>query len=216
METRIFKLSELEVRQSTDDEPAVIIGLPAVYNERSENLGGFVEIIEPGFFENVLGPEEDTRALQNHDPNYVLGRKSASTLSIDDSARGPRVQIIPPETQYARDLITVMNRGDVKEMSFAFNVKQGGDEWSRTEEGIPLRTLKRGGCHTLPDVSVVTFPAYPATSAEVRAIVEEMTDTDGDDGQASTVESDETQTDSQGQARRLTRAKIDLEIAKRK
>ena len=69
-EIRTFKLAE--IRTGEDGDPAQITGNAAVYHSQSVDLGGFVEVIEPGFFENVLAG--DTRALFNHDENYVLGR----------------------------------------------------------------------------------------------------------------------------------------------
>lgn len=203
-ETRVYQFEDLEVRQATDGEKPEIIGYPAVYNVISEDLGGFREMVEPGFFEDVI-EVEDTRAVQNHDPNLVLGRKSAGTLYIEDTPKGLRVRIIPPDTQYARDLLTVMNRGDVDQMSFQFAVRKDGARWERTDDGKPLRILQRGGCAILPDIAVVTWPAYPQTSAEVRAQVKELTETDGDIEQALNIESDDEPEGDQGQARRSAR-----------
>jgi HK97 family phage prohead protease len=183
-ETRVFVVRDLEVRQATEDEPPVIVGYPAVYDAVSEDLGGFREMIEPGFFDGVID-SDDTRAVQNHDPNLVLGRRKAGTLIMDDTPRGLRTLIMPPDTQYARDLLTVMARGDVDQMSFMFATKPGeaGARWEKTEDGTPLRILRRGGCERLLDVSVVTYPAYPQTSAqarsEARALIEDDTLTDG-------------------------------------
>ena len=69
--------------------------------------------------------------------------------------------------------MTSIERGDVHQMSFAFEVKVGGDEWRKGEDGMPVRVLKRGGCSKLFDVSPVTFPAYQATSAAVRSMAAE-------------------------------------------
>jgi hypothetical protein len=88
-------------------------------------------------------------------------------------------------------------------------VKPGGDEWSQEGKGLRVRTLKAGGCKALYDVSPVTFPAYPQTSAQVRAMVEKMTadggQADGGTGQAPGATEEE-----------LTRAQARRKAAQRK
>ncbi len=166
MERRIVTVN-MEIRQDAD-EGAVITGYAARYNALSDDLGGFREIIRPGFFEGVLS--DDVRALFNHDSNYVLGRTEAGTLELSDDVEGLTVAIRPPDTQWARDLITSMRRGDVNQMSFGFSVRT--DAW-KTIDGEARRELIKA--ERLYDVSVVTFPAYPQTSAEARAKAEALT-----------------------------------------
>jgi HK97 family phage prohead protease len=168
VELRVF---EVEMRAEGDAEP-VIEGMAAVYNSMSKDLGGFRESIEPGFFENVL--KDDVRALFNHNPDLVLGRTKAGTLSITDTERGLQVQIRPPDTQAGRDALTLIRRRDVSQMSFAFKVREGGDEWIKSKDGI-RRVLKRGGAERLYDVSPVTYPAYARTSVTARSMAEGLT-----------------------------------------
>jgi len=167
MEIRSFKI-ELRADGVT---PPRIEGYAATFNALSEDMG-FREMIEPGFFDDVLA--DDARALFNHDRNFVLGRKSNGTLSMGQDATGLRVEIDPPQTQLINDLvISPMKRGDINQMSFAFTVKPNGDDW-REEGGQLIRVLKKGGALRLYDVSVVTEPAYPQTSAQVRSKIQEL------------------------------------------
>jgi phage head maturation protease len=76
---------------------------------------------------------------------------------------------VPPATQWAADLMTMMKRGDVNQMSFGFYVRQ--DEWIEEPDFGLVRVLRDVD---LFDVSVVTYPAYPATSAEARARASEQ------------------------------------------
>ena len=62
----------------------------------------------------------------------------------------------------ARDLVVLMERGDVSQMSFGFRTLE--DSWEKVD-GQNVRTLKRV---SLFDVSPVTFPAYPDTDVAVR------------------------------------------------
>jgi phage head maturation protease len=49
-------------------------------------------------------------------------------------------ELDPPNTQTGRDAVTLIERGDVSQMSFGFNVPPGGDSWSEDGDGVPLRT----------------------------------------------------------------------------
>ena len=169
IEIRNFGLSVIEIRgQDGESDVPVIAGEAAVYNQRSLDLGGFVEEIEPGFFEGVL--DGDTRGLFNHDRNFVLGRTRSGTLTLDDRAEGLGFRAVGPWGQTIHDLVIgPMKRGDIDQCSFAFSVRDGGDAWREEHDGTWVRTLKRGGCKELFDVSVVTDPAYPQTSAAVRS-----------------------------------------------
>lgn len=158
MERRNFPVAELRA----DAEARKIIGHAAVFN-READMGFFREMIEPGAFVDSI-KEDDVRALFNHDPSVVLGRNRAGTLKLSEDERGLAVEIDPPDTQTARDLMTVINRGDVNQMSFAFITLN--EEWRRGEEP-PLRILKRV---QLFDVSAVTFPAYPQTDVALRSL----------------------------------------------
>lgn len=155
-----------------DGDTAAIEGYAAVYNSVSEDLGGWKEVIEPGFFRDVLS--NDVRALFNHDNNYVLGRTRSKTLELKDEEEGLRANMKAPDTQWANDLRTSMKRGDIDQMSFAFRVKSGGAVWEERPDGTFLRRLLPGGAERLYDVSVVTFPAYPQTSAFARSEFEEF------------------------------------------
>ena len=166
LESRSFPFEITEVRK-TDGEPTKIGGYAAVFNKLSDDLGGFREKIDPGFFSNVLG--DDVRALFNHDDNMVLGRTKNDTLTLEQDDKGLKVSITPPDTTYARDLLSLMERGDVNQMSFQWITAEGGDSWDESNLKKVVRTLLPNGCSSLWDVSPVTFPAYPQTKAGLRS-----------------------------------------------
>lgn len=156
---RRMTLGEVEVRSV--GSRAYIEGYAAVFNRRSGNLGGFVEVVERTAFNKTV-KEADVRALQNHDPNRVLGRTRAGTLelSVDDS--GLYYRALAPNTSYAKDLLELLERGDVNQSSFSFYKVQ--DDWDLTEEEYPQRHLREVG---LVDVSPVTYPAYEDATSGV-------------------------------------------------
>lgn len=170
-ERRTFAVDELRV-ETADGQPPRIAGYAALFNSRSVTLGSgsraFKEQIAPGAFTEALA-SSDTRALFNHDPNFVLGRTKAGTLTVAEDARGLRIDNIPPETQWARDLMTSIGRGDITQMSFGFRVATSGDSWERSADGA-LRTIHK--VSDLLDVSPVTYPAYEETSVALRSMAE--------------------------------------------
>ncbi|MDE9475550.1 HK97 family phage prohead protease, partial [Xenorhabdus bovienii] len=138
-----------------------------VFNSRSEPLWGFREIIKPGAFDEVLN--DDVRGLFNHDPNFILGRSAAGTLTVSVDERGLQYTIQAPDTQTIRDLVLApMQRGDITQSSFAFRVARDGEHWFEDEEGIVIREISRFS--RLFDVSPVTYPAYQEADSAVRSL----------------------------------------------
>lgn len=166
IERRAFSLDEMRIETREEDGAPVIRGHAAVFNQLSEPLGGFREQIAAGAFAEAL-QSDDIRALWNHNPDHILGRNMAKTLMLAEDARGLAIEIIPPDTQIARDLMTSMKRGDVTQMSFGFSVRPNGENWAKDDEGRYIRTLTRV---RLYDVSPVTYPAYPQTDVAVRSL----------------------------------------------
>lgn len=159
--------TEFEVRARKGDAGGVVVeGHAAVFNRLSQNLGGFVEQMDPKAFDRSLGDNPDVRALINHDPSMLLGRTRSGTLRLSKDSEGLAYEIDMPDRQDARDLIVSMERGDISHSSFAFFVMRDGDEWSETEQGMPLRTLTAVSIHN-GDVSPVTYPAYEDTDSGV-------------------------------------------------
>lgn len=165
MERRSFSMLELRaaVPEAEGDTRPHIIGHAAVFNSLSEMLWGFREMIAPGAFRDAI-LVSDVRALLNHEPSFVLGRKKTGTLKLWEDERGLAIDIDPPETQWASDLLVSIGRGDIDQMSFGFTV--GEDRWEEID-GETRRTILR--VDELFDVSPVTFPAYPETDAVLRA-----------------------------------------------
>ena len=173
----VVRLDQIEFRDAGNpDKPheTTLRGHAALFNSLSDDLGGFREIIEPGFFRSALRKRPDVRLLFNHDPNHVLARTASDTLELREDGRGLHVFArINKEIQWVKDLRASMQRGDIDQMSFAFTLKAEGDDWAVTEDGTVVRTLRADGADDLFDVSVVTYPAYRATHVTMRGLLEE-------------------------------------------
>lgn len=124
---------------------------------------GFWEEIAPEAVTKTLR-EADVRFVVNHDPNLLLARTSAGTLRLDPTASGLQVDADMAPVSYAADAAVLLERGDLREMSFAFEPLA----WEYTErDGEDVYRITD---LTLYDVSVVTYPAYASTSAGLRSV----------------------------------------------
>lgn len=165
LETRIVEVDKFEIRE--DASGMFLEGYAALFNSRSENLGGFTETIQPGAFRASLRSRNDVKLLWNHDSGAVMGSTRAGTLTLTEDERGLKVSATLPDTTYGRDARELVRRGDVTGFSFGFSMPaRGGDEWSSDGTERVLKSVR------LHEVSLVAFPAYPATNgtATVRGL----------------------------------------------
>jgi HK97 family phage prohead protease len=168
-ELRTFAVPDLRYLPGADGNPTRIQARALVYGAVSEDMGGWREVFAPGAAE--LDP--DLRMLYDHNTSNVIGRMSAGTLDALDDGSGIVATGYPPDTQWARDLLVSMERGDINQMSFRFLALEDDITWvpSETAEadgGYVLRTVTKA---RISELSVVAIPAYPQTVALARASV---------------------------------------------
>jgi HK97 family phage prohead protease len=157
----------IEIRQVGDERR--VEGYAAVFNSPTTiqgRRGAFREQIDRTAFEGRL--EDPVVALFNHDNLRPLAKVGAGLdLSVDDY--GLRYSFPVPDTTTGRDLVELMDRGIVREASFAFTIAPDGERWERKEgDEYETRTITRVG--RLIDVSVVTVGAYSDASAALRSL----------------------------------------------
>ena len=172
------RLADVELRM--DGDVPVLEGYALVYEYRYDigggpEDGGFTEVIARGAAAKSAG-EADVRLLVNHDGvPLARSRGGEGTLQLKSDDVGLKVRAeLDPANPTVQELRSAMNRGDLDQMSFAFKVPrgEGRQEWN---SDYSLRTIREV---QLFDVSVVTYPANPATVAKLRsdeAPVEEAT-----------------------------------------
>ena len=153
----------IELRGASD--APTLCGRCVQYSAWSEVLyGSFRERILPGAFDECLAESPDIIATINHDPAQLLGRTSAKTLRLLPDDDGIAVECPAPNTSYSRDLQESVRRGDMRGMSFIFEVVS--DRWYK-EDGLHCRDVSKA---KIFEVSFVTFPAYPSTEAALRSL----------------------------------------------
>ncbi|MCJ7449523.1 MAG: HK97 family phage prohead protease [Bacteroidales bacterium] len=160
-------LSELRAVPESRD----VTGYGIVFNKRSKDLGGFIEIILPSAVEGVI-PQSDVLALLNHDINRgILARstRGKGSLKLETDPRGVKYSFTAPKTALGDEVIEGIKRGDIRTSSFAFNVSKGGESWERSS-GYAVRTISKFAA--LYDVSMVYREAYPDTTVALRSLQE--------------------------------------------
>lgn len=158
--TSMPKTTQYQTR--AEDGNLYIEGYFVVFGDHYEMWDNAFEVIGSGAFDETLGG--DIRALTNHDSTLVLGRSTAGTLSLQKDTKGIWGQItINRADQDAVNLYERVKRGDVSQCSFGFDILDETVDYK--EDGTTVWTLNKV---KLYEVSVVTFPAYEATSVEAR------------------------------------------------
>lgn len=152
--------------EQRDDGTATLVGYAAVYNSTSVDMGfieTFTESIAPQAFKRSLQENPDVRALLDHQTGMIIARTKNGTLSLEEDAIGLKVRITPVPTEDGKKAVEWVRTGLVDGMSFGFETVS--DSWGIRDKK-PHRTLQDVN---LFEVSLVAFPAYPATSIGVRS-----------------------------------------------
>jgi hypothetical protein len=158
-EKRSIAYSNLEMRAENDGK--TLVGYAAVFDSPSEPLP-WTEFVKRGAFSKTLNDGADVRLLIDHE-GIPLARTKSGTLALEEDDRGLRVEAeLDPSNPDAARVISAMRRGDMSQMSFAFRTIK--DSWNSDRSSRELREVQ------LYDVSVVTFPAYEQTVAELRKV----------------------------------------------
>lgn len=149
--------------READDGLLIIEGYFAVFNSIYEIAPGMTESIAPGAFSNTLA--NDIRALINHDTTLVIGRNKAHTLDLKEDERGLWGSIIiNPKDSDAVNGYERVNRGDVDQCSFGFQIRS--EDTDIREDGSVHWTITDVDLY---EVSICTFPAYDATQVTARS-----------------------------------------------
>ena len=166
-------MDNLEIRSfniELKDEPESrhIEGYGSVFNERSLDLGGFVEMIAPGAFDGVI-ERSDVKCYLDHNPEKGIlarSRNGKGSLSLVVDEKGLQYSFDAPKTNLGDEVVEGLKRGDYSQSSFAFTVDD--EVWTKEADGTYLRTItKIGGLY---DVSIVANPAYEGTSVALRSL----------------------------------------------
>lgn len=140
-------------------------GHAAVFNQAAligTEEWGFYEEVDPEAFRRALRERQDVAFLYGHDPDKLLARTTSGTAKLSTDGLGLVVDADLAPTTVGSDVRILLERKDLSRMSFAFIARR--DRWEDGPGGVPLRRLLDVDLY---DVSVVTYPAYEGTSAQL-------------------------------------------------
>jgi HK97 family phage prohead protease len=162
------KANEPEVRTNSVDfevraegDGMTFTGYASVFNSPSQDLGGFIEYVAPGAFKRSLQSRNEVKLLWNHDAGEPLASLRGGSMQLVEDERGLKVTAQLPNTTRGRDIAELLRTKVIDSMSFGFNVIK--DTWSRDGQTRTLDSVR------LFEVSIVSFPAYESTTAQVRS-----------------------------------------------
>lgn len=160
--SRFMREAQVDFKTREDGEDRYIEGYFSVFDSEYQIWDDWIEIVKHGAFKDTL-LKDDIRALINHDTTLVLGRNTAGTLELEEREQGlfGRVKINPND-QDAMNVYARVQRGDVSQCSFGFDVL---DLDTEVRDGVNYNYLTKV---KLYEVSVCTFPAYTDTAVEAR------------------------------------------------
>lgn len=161
---RQLRYSTTQFEARTDDTGPVIAGYFAVFDSEYRMSANAIEKIAKGAFSSSLGG--DVRALIDHVTHLVLGRTTAGTFTLREDEHGLYGEIrINEHDSDAMNLYARVQRGDVNQCSIGFDIVR--EDYIVSDDGQTCTWIIREV--VLYEGSVVTFPAYEATSVEARA-----------------------------------------------
>lgn len=156
-------------------EERIIEGYAIVFNELSEDLGGFREMILPEAIDQELINNSDIYYLYNHNNDSIpLARSNhgqgSLELTIDNKGLKYRFNCINTE------FYELVKRGDLDKSSFAFSLpKDGsGEIWEKNSEYNYVRKIVK--IEQLYDCSAVLVPAYSTTELYARNLIKKEID----------------------------------------
>ena len=161
--------------QTRDGEPPVIAGISPPWDSFSVDLGGFREKFAPTAFDGLVDRKAndprgklDVPFLTDHLSHLITGRTTNGRLEIRKGLKGLEYTHRPIQTTHGRDLAMLVEDRTITGASFAFTTAPDGETWTEDEKGNVVRTVFRAT--GLYDISAVTYPAYPQSTAGIRSL----------------------------------------------
>lgn len=150
----------LEIRAS---ENRTLEGVAIVFNQPAK-IGAMTEVISP---DALRGVDLDGIVLiTNHDGSGIPLARSPKTLALTVTDKGLEMRASLPDTEQARAVYEAVKRGDLSQMSFAFDI--GAADY---DEQTQTRTITQ--ISKVYEISIVNYAAYTQTHVEARKAQEE-------------------------------------------
>ncbi len=150
-ETRAY-----EVRAA---ENLLVIEGTAIVFDQPADMHGFSERIARSALEHV--DLNDITLLVNHDGTGIPLARSPKTLTLNVTDSGLEMRAELPDTEQGRSVYEAVRRGDLSQMSFAFDI--ANQEWDEQKHERTITEIGR-----VYEISIVNRAAYPQTNVQAR------------------------------------------------
>ncbi|WP_017548654.1 HK97 family phage prohead protease [Salinicoccus carnicancri] len=166
------QLRQMEVRLADDaveQDKMIVEGYAVRFNDPAvlwtDEFGNeYKEIIARGALDGA--DLSDVPFKYNHsNETMIMARTRNNTLQLTIDEFGLFIRAELADTSTGRDLYTLIKRGDIDKMSFAFTVLE--DTYDRDARTRTINKIDK-----LFDVAAVDFPAYESTSISARSFFE--------------------------------------------
>lgn len=150
----------LEIRAA---ENHTLEGLAVVFNQPAK-IGTMTEVIHPDALRGVC--LDGIVLITNHDGSGIPLARSPKTLALAVTGQGLEMRANLPDTEQARAVYEAVRRGDLSQMSFAFDI--GAADF---DEQTQTRTITQ--ISKVYEISIVNYAAYTQTHVTARNAQEE-------------------------------------------
>lgn len=147
------------------DKPLVIEGTAVVF-DKPANMRGYTEYISRSALDGV--PLDNITLLINHNGADIPLARSPKTMTLTVTDAGLEMRAELPDTEQGRSVYEAVRRGDLSEMSFAFDIA----EHSFDEQKRECKITKIAAVY---EISIVNRAAYPQTNVQARTAGKEGT-----------------------------------------
>ena len=165
-------MSDVELRPFAEpvevrsvDGKLVLSGTAIRYGARSRDLGGFRERVMPGAATEAMQKGDVLAAEEHKVTERYLGRTRNGSLRLLDGSTELKYEVDLLDDAVGRDVARKAERSDYGGSSFGFRAQPSSVEWTKDDDGTPLRTIRSFAL--LRDVGPTVTPAYETTTAEM-------------------------------------------------
>lgn len=157
---------------AAEDEGLTIYGNPVVFEQPTviyTPAGSYTEVIHEGALDAADLSDVTLRIEHETEGRLPLAR-TPNTLKLVPGRAGLDMVAVLADTATGKEVFEAVKRQDIRNMSFAFTVEKGGDEWDYETNTRHIYRISK-----IYECSLVVHPAYSScvVSAEARAEFEE-------------------------------------------
>ena len=141
------------------DKPLIVEGTAIVFDKPAK-IGGYTEYISRSALDGVS--LDNITLLVNHNGAGIPLARSPKTLSLTVTDTGLEMRAELPDTEQGRSVYEAVRRGDLSEMSFAFDI--GAQDYDEQKRECTITQIA-----AVYEISIVNRAAYPQTNVQARA-----------------------------------------------